>query len=50
MAGDEPGAWGVLEAALASDRSPSEALLQLVAPALESIGDRWHAGELDRGR
>ena len=46
LAGDEPGAWGVLEAALASDHSPSEALLQLVAPALESIGDRWHAGEL----
>ncbi|HEX7442613.1 MAG TPA: B12-binding domain-containing protein [Acidimicrobiales bacterium] len=46
LAGDEPGAWGVLEAALASDLSPSEALLQLVAPALESVGDRWHAGEL----
>jgi len=46
LAGDEPGAWGVLEAALASDHSPSDALLQLVAPALESIGDRWHAGEL----
>jgi excisionase family DNA binding protein len=46
LAGDEPGAWGVLETALASDRSPSEVLLQLVAPALESIGDRWHVGEL----
>jgi len=46
LAGDEPGAWGVLEAALASDHSPSEVLLQLVAPALESIGDRWHADEL----
>ena len=46
LAGDEPGAWGVLEAALASDRSPSEVLLLLVAPALESIGDRWHVGEL----
>ncbi len=46
LAGDEPGAWGVLEAALASDHSPSQVLLQLVAPALESIGERWHAGEL----
>jgi excisionase family DNA binding protein len=46
LAGDEPGAWGVLESALASDHTPSQALLQLVAPALESIGDRWHAGEL----
>jgi excisionase family DNA binding protein len=46
LAGDEPGAWGVLEAALASGRSPSDVLLQLVAPALESIGERWHVGEL----
>jgi excisionase family DNA binding protein len=46
LAGDEPGAWNVLESALASEYSPSEALLQLVAPALESIGDRWHVGEL----
>ncbi len=46
LAGDEPGAWGVLEAALASDRTPSEVLLQLLAPALESIGERWAAGEL----
>ncbi len=46
LAGDEPGAWGVIEIALASDHSPSQVLLQLVAPALESIGDRWHAGEL----
>jgi excisionase family DNA binding protein len=46
LAGDEPGAWGVLEAALASEHSPSEALLRMVAPALESIGERWHAGEL----
>jgi MerR family transcriptional regulator, light-induced transcriptional regulator len=47
VAGDEPGAWGVLEAALASDHSPSQVLLQLVAPALESIGERWHRGELN---
>jgi len=46
LAGDEPGAWGILEGALASDRSPSDVLLQLVAPALASIGDRWHVGEL----
>ena len=46
LAGVEPGAWGLIEAALASDRSPSEVLLQLVAPALESIGERWHDGEL----
>ncbi len=46
LAGDEPGTWGVVEATLASGHSPSQVLLQLVAPALESIGDRWHTGEL----
>ena len=46
LAGDEPGAWGVLETALASDHSPSQVLLELLAPALESIGERWHVGEL----
>jgi excisionase family DNA binding protein len=46
LAGDEPGSWGLIEAALGSDRTPSEVLLQLIGPALESIGDRWHAGEL----
>ncbi len=47
LAGDEPGAWAVLETALASHHhSHSQVLLQLMTPALESIGDRWHAGEL----
>ena len=46
LAGDEPGAWGIVEAAMASDHTPSEVLLQLVAPALESIGDRWQGKEL----
>ncbi len=46
LAGDEPGAWSLLEAALASDHSPPQVLLQLLAPALESIGDRWRTGEL----
>jgi excisionase family DNA binding protein len=46
LAGDEPGSWGVLEAALGSDSTPSEVLLELIGPALESIGDRWHDGEL----
>lgn len=46
LAGDEPGSWALLEAALASSHTPSEVLLGLLAPALESIGDRWHDGEL----
>jgi methanogenic corrinoid protein MtbC1 len=46
VAGDESGAWGLLEAALASDMTPPGALLDLVAPALRAIGTRWERGEL----
>jgi MerR family transcriptional regulator, light-induced transcriptional regulator len=46
IAGDEPGAWGVLEAACASGATPSEVLGGLISPALASIGSRWAAGEL----
>jgi excisionase family DNA binding protein len=46
VAGDETGAWGLLEAALASDMTPEDVLLELVAPALRSIGTRWERGQL----
>jgi len=46
LAGDEPGAWGIVEAAMASGAEPSEVLIDLVAPAMVSIGERWAAGEL----
>jgi len=49
VAGDEPGAWGVVEAALASGADPADIHLKLVAPALRSIGRRWEAGELGVG-
>ena len=47
VAGDELGAWSVVEAALSSGAEPAEVHLELVAPALRSIGDRWASGELD---
>jgi len=46
VAGDETGAWGLLEAALASDMTPEDVLLELVAPTLRSIGTRWENGQL----
>jgi excisionase family DNA binding protein len=47
--GDEPGAWEVVDGALASGAEPSEVLLDVVAPALDSIGRRWEAGDLSIG-
>lgn len=46
VAGDEAGAWSVIEAALASGMDPAGVHLDLLVPALESIGDRWESGTL----
>ena len=45
LASDEAGAWDVLEEALASGMEPDEVLLELVAPALHSIGTLWEDGK-----
>jgi len=47
LAADEAGAWGVVEAALASGMSVGDAYLQLLIPALRRVGDEWIAGEID---
>jgi excisionase family DNA binding protein len=47
VAGDEAGAWGVAEAALAAGAEPTGLLLDVLAPALRAIGDAWEAGTLD---
>jgi excisionase family DNA binding protein len=41
VAGDEAGAWTVIQAALASGMEPIAVYLDLLGPALRSIGDRW---------
>lgn len=46
IAGDEAGAWGVVESAQSSGATPSEVLTEMLAPALRSIGQRWADGEL----
>ena len=47
LAGDASGAWGVVESALAGGSSVGDVYVEVLAPALHSIGDRWAAGEID---
>ena len=47
VAGDEVGAWGVVEAALAAGAEPPAIYLEVLAPALAAIGEAWAAGEVD---
>lgn len=46
IAGDEATAWGVIEAAVAEAADPVSVHLEVLAPALHSIGQRWADGEL----
>jgi len=46
VASDESGAWDVLEEALTAGMGPEDVLLELVAPALHSIGALWEEGRL----
>jgi excisionase family DNA binding protein len=47
LAGDGAGAWQVLEAAMASGADLPGIELEIVTPAMVSIGERWAAGEID---
>lgn len=47
VAGDEAGAWGVVEATLAAGADATVVYLEVLAPAMAAIGDRWAAGEVD---
>jgi excisionase family DNA binding protein len=47
VAGDGRGAWGVVEAALAAGAELDEIYLDVITPAMCSIGNRWAVGELD---
>lgn len=46
VAGDEAGAWSVVDAALASGVDPAGVYLDILVPALEHIGDGWGAGTI----
>ncbi len=47
VAGDEPGAWSVIERARVSGATPEDIHLKLIVPVLRAIGDAWNADELD---
>jgi len=49
LAGDEPGAWQVVDAALVSRTTPDRAHLELLAPCMAEVGRRWEAGTLTVG-
>ncbi len=44
--GDEAGAWGVVEGALASGATPAEIYTGVIGPALTSLGANWHDGTI----
>lgn len=46
IAGDENGTWTVIESALHSGATPVEIYVDLLGPALASIGEGWAAGEV----
>lgn len=43
-AGDEAGAWHVIEEALSSGMNPADVHLDLLVPALRGLGDGWASG------
>ena len=43
LAGDEAGAWTLVELAMASGASPTAVYLELLAPVLRDIGEQWAA-------
>lgn len=46
IAADEAGAWSVVSQALTSGAEPSDIHLQMIIPAMQSIGDRWASHDL----
>jgi methanogenic corrinoid protein MtbC1 len=46
LADDEPGAWKVVEAAMAAGVDPPAVHTTIIGPAMRQVGDRWHAGEI----
>ena len=47
IAGDVAGAWSVVEAALAAGAEPKDIYVNVLAPALASIGEKWRNGDVD---
>jgi excisionase family DNA binding protein len=47
IAADEPGSWGVVEAALGSGMALPDAYADLISPVLERVGEAWESDEID---
>jgi excisionase family DNA binding protein len=47
LAGDEAGAWQVVERALAGGAEPSQIYVHALGPVLNRIGDEWAAGSIE---
>jgi excisionase family DNA binding protein len=46
LASDEAGAWGVVESALAAGMEPGRVYVDVLAPAMKTIGDEWESGRV----
>ncbi len=46
MVGDQLGAWSIIENCQVSGTAPTEIYLDVIAPAMKRIGDRWASGQL----
>jgi excisionase family DNA binding protein len=46
LAGDGPGSWQVIEAAMTSGVEPQDVYVEILAPALHGIGAAWQRGEI----
>lgn len=44
-AGDDPGSWQVVEAAMVSGLTPEQIYLDVITPAMQRIGEAWHTGD-----
>jgi excisionase family DNA binding protein len=47
VASDERGAWTLIERALISGLEPADVYLDVIIPALQSIGQQWRRGRLE---
>lgn len=47
LAGDESGAWAVIEGAMSSGMEANAVYRELLAPAMVSVGERWANDEID---
>jgi excisionase family DNA binding protein len=43
---DEPGAWAIIDDAVTGGMEPDQVYLDLLAPALAEVGDRWEQGDV----